>query len=611
MKQANRIVGRTAAALVAALALSCAPPEYRNPDPAPEFIVFGYMQSNVVAPHIRWDALTHVGTPFVEFDATGRLTNRNAFVNRPAELRAGGAAQAAGVRVVPVIANRNFDLEILNATMTSAEARRRLVSEIAALVLEDDYCAGVSFDFEPFSWNEEVRDGMSLFFREMRAALGTEHEISFYVAVTPRERQFDIPAIEPHVDYLLYSMYDFAVGQSRAQAVSNFEASLPRMRWYMERGMPPHRIVAVMSTYSRSFPGAERYGARGSENSRTGRGYITSRYETAIHPRYENHYAEGTESGWYYTGTEIVVWEDPRAIRIQAENAKSFQDPGRAFRGARLGGVGFWSLRWLSGLESADLRRGGATDTPKVRTNPEPYWIVAEALAEEGRQEFVFESFAGLGPRWADPNESHDTRGVDRARTARRLVPSPEGFDRPRGTVNALRVDFAFTEREGGQVVMAHEILAPAATPRHADFFTAPARVGDGGTFHAHVYAPRPHSEITVRLLVIDGEGQLEGSRALTLDSLGWSRLSWTLEEDGAAWPFATVELSSEGRGAFRAGDGVLDGIDGEERPFGFYGFLIEANGPAEGWVAFDALSYELPPARGGWHFVERWRTTR
>jgi hypothetical protein len=92
--------------------------------PQRDFVVFGYLQSETQVPHLRWHALTHVGSRFVGFDAAGQLTGTSAFTGRSSYLRAGGAAQVAGVRVILVLANFDDSSGGVIATVMTSPARR-------------------------------------------------------------------------------------------------------------------------------------------------------------------------------------------------------------------------------------------------------------------------------------------------------------------------------------------------------------------------------------------------------------------------------------------------------------------------------------------------------
>ena len=90
-------------------------------------VVFGYLQSEVQVFHTRWHALTHVGSLFVSFNSSGALTGTGAFTGRSSYLKAGGAAQAAGVKVILVL--NQFDDSpggVLDAVLTSPARRSGL-----------------------------------------------------------------------------------------------------------------------------------------------------------------------------------------------------------------------------------------------------------------------------------------------------------------------------------------------------------------------------------------------------------------------------------------------------------------------------------------------------
>lgn len=127
-----------------------------------------------------------------------------------------------------VVLNSDFDVSIIDTVMTSSAARTTLVNQIANLIKADAYCQGVSFDFEPFSWSAAARDGMTLFFNELRTALPPPYEISLYGDPSPNTTQWDIPGIEPNLDYLLYSGYDFGTGNA-PHAITDHNSGIAQM----------------------------------------------------------------------------------------------------------------------------------------------------------------------------------------------------------------------------------------------------------------------------------------------------------------------------------------------------------------------------------------------
>ena len=129
---------------------------------------------------------------------------------------------------------------------------------------------GVSFDLEPFAWSAAARIGLTQFLGDLRTALDVIDptlEISIYGDPTPSSTQWDIPGMEPNLDYLLYSCYDYA-SSNTAHAISDFNNYINSINdFYIDGGLPPEKMVAVISSYSRRWDGITAYNAVGTNPS--------------------------------------------------------------------------------------------------------------------------------------------------------------------------------------------------------------------------------------------------------------------------------------------------------------------------------------------------------
>jgi hypothetical protein len=104
---------------------------------------------------------------------------------------------------------------------------------------------------------------MVTFFQDLRTSLDTidpNLEISIYADPSASSTQWDLPAFTPNLDYYLFSCYDYATGTS-AHAISDFNnyVSPASTSFYMEGGVPPNKMVAVISTYSGRWSGVTAY----------------------------------------------------------------------------------------------------------------------------------------------------------------------------------------------------------------------------------------------------------------------------------------------------------------------------------------------------------------
>lgn len=584
-----------------------------------QFITFAWLQTEAVVYHLRWESLTHVGTLFVEFDSTGNIStaNENIFLNRSSYIRAGGAAEAAGTKVHITLLNEGFSNAVTESVFTSAANRATLISEIENLINQDQvvngsrYVHGVSFDLEPFSWSAAARDGLTVFFGDLRAALDSidpNLEISWYVDPLPSSTQFDLPNQEPNIDFFLYSAYDFGTGTT-PRAVSDFNNYITQINnFYLANGVPPEKMVVAISAYGRTYDNTNTYGVAGTA-SNTGRGWTDGRYDTTLNTTlggpFLDNYATGDETAWYTFNDgidRVVVWEGREGWEYKLRHVLSNQDSGGAFNGRRLGGIAFWSTLWLAEQSSYDMNTG--TNVSRTRTYPEPYQLLQEILSPPGTRRFLITGFEGLDFRWRpfspSTEQSPDNQNVSTSST-RAIVAAPTGSGQPANTKNAMQVNFVFTGSPA-TLFFKHEILATQFLPSVADL-NAPAALLDSTTaIFAHIHTPAAYSGRQLRMVVVDGSGELEVSDPYTLDATGWREIEWDLTDPGQINGRTTSEAP------FSSGDGVLNTAGAGERDIGFIGFLIEGGGAGSGTVTIDEVAYEHRNPGGADYVINEFR---
>ena len=569
-----------------------------QPSAQSDFIVFGYLQSESMVYHLRWQALTHIGTRFVGFDASGSLTGTSAFTARSSYLKEGGAADDAGVKVILVV--NQFDDDpggVIETVMTSATRRTRLVDEIGSLISSDSYVHGVSMDLE-FGWGSAVRDGLTAFMVELRAELDRLDpalETSVYTNAIYLENQWDFhpeTGLTPQIDYMLYSMYDWATG-STARAISDFDNCIgsTRMRAYLDAGLPPEKLVPTISSYSRSWNGVSTYGASGYGSSSAG--YTDALFDLTLRPftAGTGNYVTGDEAGWYTWNdgvSHVRTWEGRAGMEWKIRQALSFHDPSGNWNGRRLGGVGFWSLYWLAETSSIDPRTGASVS--RTRTYPEVYQMCQELLASPGQERFTLETFAGYDFRWRAPHKSPDTLGDTDNNSTWRIVNTPPGFPGFADSDHAAEVTLDVEGSGVNQVVFAHEVLASPLAPTIPDTHATLGQIKPNSLISARLYTPERLSGWSVSLLLIDGDGELEKSPPTSLDRSGWTPLTWDISAPGGVLPHATLEP------AFLSGDGHLDSnMTSPEaaRDISLYGFVFSGRGPLSASVVLDELAHQ------------------
>jgi len=564
-----------------------------TPAVASDSIVFGYIQSESIVYHLRWHALTHIGSLFVDFNSSGGFNNLTAWTGRSTYLKAGGAADAAGVKVVMVVRNEGFNETTLATVMQSAGLRQTLANNVISAVTADTYCAGVSFDFE-FSWTAATRDGITAFLSYLRSNLPSQYEISVYTHAIYNSTYWNVSGIEPNIDYMLYSTYDWASGNT-AHAISDFNNCDNYIENYFSAGLPPSKMVLVWASYSRRWTGITTYNATGSNPS--SRGFTDGLFDTTFNTNfggpYTNNYVTGDEGAWYtYNdgGNDYVVtWDSPESMEFKLRSSLVFPGATSTYAGVRLRGVGFWSLMWLAETSSytGNTLDGGPGTVGRSRTYPHVYQLCEEIFDAPGTTRHLFDGYEGYDYRWRDPNTSPDTVGDTDNNSVQAIVSAPAGSGRPPSTTNAMQVTFDFEGSTGNKLFFRHEVLGSPLVTTGLDPNATAVHFDSSTKVSAYIYTPAAYSGYTVRMVAMDANRQLEASDPYSLNASGWRLIEWDLTD---ATQINAVTTSEWG---FSNGNGTLNTAGGGAEDLGFVGFLIEGNGAIVGNVVFDELAYE------------------
>ena len=581
----------------------------------PNFIVFGYHPSyrDGYESHYRWHAITHIGYCFVEFDSTAAI-HTTSWDNRPDAFKAGGAAQANGVKVVLVLLSQDFNETHLNTVMQSASLRNTLINNVVAEVNSDSYCQGVSLDFE-LSWGIATRDGITLFCQGLNnslKALTPPRELSLYVNPSYSSTRHNIPGLEPHLDYMLFSCYPWAGSwSSTVNAISDAYSFIRQANNYIDAGMPPNKVVLSISAYGyRWYTSSPTYGATIDSNIGS-MGFITGMYDTTLEPEYggpyTNNYERSDETGWYTFNdgaTRVHVWDDDESLEYKLRLAKSWQDPDEVNNGTRLRGVAFWELGWLTKGTSYDP----ITDTLviKTRTYGQLYQLCEEIFSPPGDINYLFEKFEGPDSqrdfRWRDPNESPDTTGAH-TDSSRSVQTAPAGSGKPTNSDNAIQVYFDFENSSGNKIFFRHEILNDNIDTSITDKNSAKAYFDTTTKITAYMYVSGiGYSGRQVRMVVMDANRQLEMSNPYSLATPGWRLLEWDLTD------LAQINAYTTSEPAFTNGNGVLNTAGSGAKDIAFIGFIIEGGGTGSGTVYFDELSYTHSNPDGKNYIINEFR---
>ncbi len=600
----------------------------KTPSIAPEFINFGYVQNNAILDHVQFESFTHIAPPFVDFLADGTLHSgtRNSFGNRPATLRAGGAAQRAGTKVIVCVRNRNFDEPLLATVMQSATLRTRLVNQVRDMVLADSYCAGVNFDFE-FRWNSTTRDGITVFMNEMRDAL-PDHEISVYVHATYNPTLWDIPAIIDTVDYVLYSTYDWASG-NRVGAITNYQAVLGQLAYYFNDGVPPEKMVLTWGTYGRRWYSKDDpldYGDSG--EGRQSQGFYDTLFNTTLRQSdggpFAPTYRRGAEVVSYtYTQPDPVTGqtvyfgstgESVESLEMKISAARVFPGYQGQWKGVKLRGVGWWSMMWVApywsnfNLDAGSAFFSGFDPIANTVVKRSPYYrhvdlLVQEILKKPGQTKFNLESFENVSSHWSDPDVSPDSTTPANGLSAFGGAPAPSGPGRPEGTTQAGRLSFDFTGSGPHRLFLRYEMLNHGIDQGVIDTPSALALVSKNTRISGYYYVSGDYSARTLRLAALDGLRQVEVSNPITLPATtGWYQFTWDLNDDSQVNGYTTAEPN------FGSGNGTIDVSAPGAREVSFLGFVLEGGAEGRGNIYFDELTYEKRAPEGREYVINEFR---
>lgn len=570
-----------------------------------DFVVLGYVQSNTPRWTYHWHTLTHIALPFTAFNADGNITNlASTITNRSALYRPNGIADRHGVKVKMALINSGFTASILNDVMNDPAKRTNLATQVAAAVNNPaDNIAGVNLDFEPLPYGAGVGQGIVDFIVELRTLLNPGKEISFYVGPTYSAGNYpNLATAAANLDFFNFSCYPWSGSWSNTStSINPLNSYRNQVDNFLNNGVPPEKMVLTLGAYGhRMFTTTGGYGAtKVSDIGSTG--FADQKFATTLSANAQTvNYHSPSESPWYsfFDDPDFfhVVYEDEVSLELKMRHALSWS--GSAAPGARLGGVGFWSLAWhgknfLGGYNSYDMEANSSTS--KIRMYPHIFQRTQEIFAPPGTTEYLIETWeyddALVTPalrnewdRWRNPNEGPDNLGV--SSVTRAIVPVPAGPGRPQNSDYCNLLNFTFTATANNRFFYRWEILGDNAETTVRDnnatrgFFPRTSRV------LLDVYTPVAYPGRTASMIFLDGNGQLEKGPAISLNESGWR----TIETDVANASFTAYNTSFN---QYVSGNGTLDTAGGGARDIAFIGLLVEGGGAAgSGSLYIDQLRY-------------------
>ena len=263
------------------------------------------------------------------------------------------AARAHGVKLVPLVMNPGFSLEVLHRIVAVPEVRTAAAHSLADLC-RDQRLDGIQLDMENLHVSD--RDAFTAFARE---AADSVHRAGCQLsaAVVPRTDDdrgplpyhqwmydywrgaYDYKALADTLDFLSYMTYAQHTGGSTPGPVAGYPWMESALRYVLAQGVPPEKISLGIPAYSDYwFSGYdERNGARPRGND-IGYDALTAIMRRAgATPRWDR-----TQRAWW------AMWERNGVFEhAWIEDARAFREKLGLVRRYRLRGYSVW----LIGLE--------------------------------------------------------------------------------------------------------------------------------------------------------------------------------------------------------------------------------------------------------------------
>ncbi len=313
------------------------------------------------------DQVDIIGPQSYQVDAQGGLTG--AVPPRVLEL-----ARRHGVRVMPLIVNPGWDLELFHELVNDAAARARMIDRMVGLGCRYGYW-GWQFDFEQIHVRD--RDALTRFFREAARALHANGmTLSIAVYPDPGDLVPEDGEVDPYHEWL----QDYFVGAYDLAALADAGDFLSLMTYlqhgprtppgpvgalpYMERvvrnalalGVPPGKLSLGIPFFSMHWF-ADMSEERKGHSSARGMSWA------AVHALVEDRQAEltwepvlgATRARWERRSTFEYAWiEDARALAPKLELARRFG----------LHGISVWRIGQEDPGVWPVLRRWGGGSAP-------------------------------------------------------------------------------------------------------------------------------------------------------------------------------------------------------------------------------------------------------
>jgi spore germination protein len=299
-----------------------------------------YWIADSVADHYRWDLLSHLAYFSYEVDP---LTGEPESVREWRTSTVIDRAKAAGVKVLLTVTN--FGADDNRTLLSSPQARDVLITRLTGL-LQERGAHGVNIDFEALPGDQ--RENLVSFFAELRTRLDAAIPGAVISAATPAvdwNAAWDVAALSASIDLFFVMCYDYSWSSSTEAGpvapIRGMSQNVERtLRWYLDEGVPPSRLVMGVPYYGYDWP-VESDAPRAAT---TGRG-ISRTYSAvaAMLATRQRQWSETYLNPWisYMVANWRQLWYD---------DAESLEYKYQLVKNLGIAGTGMWALGYDADL---------------------------------------------------------------------------------------------------------------------------------------------------------------------------------------------------------------------------------------------------------------------
>jgi len=202
------------------------------------------------------DFAEHVGA-FTWVSPTGLYIDESGTLGGDVAADVVRTARDAGVLLLPLVANRNFDRQTAHKILTEAETRDSVISQLESFIDQGGY-DGINIDFEDVP--EGDRDGLTQFMGLLASRLRSKGKLvtidvpaKTYDATTGWAGAYDYGALGDICDLVIVMAYDYHWSGGPAGAISPLGWFEDVVR-YASSVIPASRLMIGMPFYGYDWP---------------------------------------------------------------------------------------------------------------------------------------------------------------------------------------------------------------------------------------------------------------------------------------------------------------------------------------------------------------------